>query len=82
MTKLGLKTLVINADTVATARLKGNDLWKEANDEPHMIFMAPEQLISKEFGDLVKDDGMLISRTCILVVDEAVLSSKNLPCRV
>ena len=58
MTKLGLKTLIINADTIATAQLKGDDLWKEANDEPHMIFMAPEQLISKEFGDLVKDDGI------------------------
>jgi superfamily II DNA helicase RecQ len=38
-----------------------------------MIFMAPEQLISKEFGDLVKDDRMLMSRTCILAVDEAHL---------
>lgn len=27
MNKLGLQTLVINADTIAEARLQGDDLW-------------------------------------------------------
>ena len=57
MNKLALQNLVVNADTIAAARLKGDDLWKQAGDEPHMIFMAPEQLISKDFGDLVKEGG-------------------------
>lgn len=73
MDKLHLKTLVVNADTIAAARLKGDDLWEQTNNEPHMIFMAPEQLISKEFSDLVKDDGMLMLRTCILAIDEVHL---------
>lgn len=68
MNKLGLQTLVINADTIAEARLQGDDLWKQANDEPHMTFTAPEQLISKEFGGLVKVGGTLMLRTCILAV--------------
>jgi hypothetical protein len=73
MDKLHLKTLVINADTIAVARLNGIDLWKQANDNPHMIFLAPEQLLSKEFSNLVKDDGMLMLRTCIFAVDKAHL---------
>ncbi|KAF8236203.1 hypothetical protein L208DRAFT_1252756 [Tricholoma matsutake] len=67
------KTLVINTDTIAAAGFKGNNLWKQANDKPHMILLAPEQLISKEFGDLVKENGMLLMCTCTLVVDEAHL---------
>ena len=38
-----------------------------------MIFLAPEQLVSKEFGDLVKDHGVIMLRTCIPIVDEAHL---------
>ena len=38
-----------------------------------MIFLAPEQLVSKEFGTLVKDDGMLMLCTCIRVVDKVHL---------
>ena len=53
MEKLGLKTLVINADTIATSRLRGENLWGKADEEPHMIFLALEQLVSKEFGTLV-----------------------------
>ena len=72
MEKLGLKTLVINADTIAASQLRGKNLWGKA-EGPHMIFLAPEQLVSKEFGTLVKDDGMLMLHTCILVVDEVHL---------
>jgi len=49
MNKLALQALIINADTIAAAQLKGDDLWRQAGNKPHMIFMAPEQLISKDF---------------------------------
>ena len=68
MEKPGSKTLVINADTIATSQLRGKNLWGKADEEPQMIFPAPEQLVSKEFGTLIKDDGMHMLRTCILVV--------------
>ena len=46
MEKLGLKTLVINADTIAASQLRGENLWGKADEESHMIFLAPEQLVS------------------------------------
>jgi superfamily II DNA helicase RecQ len=73
MEKLGLKTLVINADTIAASWLRGENLWGKTDEKSHMIFLAPEQLVSKEFGTLVKDDGMLMLHTCILVVDKVHL---------
>ena len=71
MHKLHLKTLLSLMQTQLL--LFGSMAWKQANDDPHMIFLAPEQLLSKEFSELVKDGGMLMLHTCILAVDEAHL---------
>jgi len=35
--------------------------------------MAPEQLISKGFNDLKKDDGLFAARVCAIAVDEVHL---------
>jgi len=57
MEKFGLQGLVINSDTIREAQKWGEDLWKTAETGPSLLFMAPEQLISKGFDDLAKDDG-------------------------
>jgi len=57
MEKFGLHALVINSDTVHEARNRKEDVWKIAETRPSLLFMAPEQLISKGFNDLAKDGG-------------------------
>jgi superfamily II DNA helicase RecQ len=71
MTRLGLRSLVINADTIQDTHQRGENIWKKADTEPNMIFMAPEQLISDGFSGLVKDDTAFLCRVCLLAVDEA-----------
>jgi hypothetical protein len=73
MEKFGLQALVINSDTIQEARKRGEDLWKRAETGPSLLFMAPEQLISKGFNDLAKDDGEFAARLCAIAVDEAHL---------
>jgi hypothetical protein len=73
MEKFGLQGLVINSDTIREARKRGEDLWKTAETGPSLLFMAPEQLISKGFDDLAKDDGEFAARLCAIAVDEAHL---------
>ena len=73
MDGLGLKMLVINGDTIHTAQLKGEDIWEKATTEPNMLFMAPEQLLSKGFDALSKDGGDFASWVCVIAVDKAHL---------
>jgi hypothetical protein len=60
MESYGLKGLVINSDTIHAAQLRGEDIWKMAETEPSMVFLAPEQLTSPGFNDLSKDDSILL----------------------
>ncbi|KAF8811179.1 P-loop containing nucleoside triphosphate hydrolase protein [Phlegmacium glaucopus] len=71
MEKIKLKTLVINSDTINDAHLVSRDLWEDAITTPQLVFLAPEQLISKGCTKLLNGD--FSSRVCALVVDEAHL---------
>ncbi|KAJ7328427.1 P-loop containing nucleoside triphosphate hydrolase protein [Mycena albidolilacea] len=69
MSKLGILALMINAETVASARLRREDLWTKAREAVSMLILGPEQLISKGFQDLLKH-GPFFDRVCALGVDE------------
>ncbi|KAJ7754625.1 P-loop containing nucleoside triphosphate hydrolase protein [Mycena maculata] len=69
MGKLGIAALMINADTVAAARLRGENLWMKAREGISMLIVGPEQLISKGFQDLLKFESFY-DRVCALGVDE------------
>jgi Helicase conserved C-terminal domain len=73
MENVGLRGLVINSDTIQEARLRKEDLWKQAETGPNILFMALEQLISKDFNDLIKEDGPFAARVCAIAVDEVHL---------
>jgi len=73
MENIGLRGLVINSDTIQEAQLRKEDLWKQAEMGPNILFMAPEQLISKDFNDLIKEDGPFAARVCAIAVDEVHL---------
>ncbi|KAJ6556881.1 P-loop containing nucleoside triphosphate hydrolase protein [Mycena sp. CBHHK59/15] len=69
MAKLGVSAVMINADSVVSARLRGEDLWIKACAGISMIILGPEQLISKGFQDLLKHEPFF-DRVCALGVDE------------
>ncbi|KAJ7325495.1 P-loop containing nucleoside triphosphate hydrolase protein [Mycena albidolilacea] len=74
MAKMGIRTLMINADTVAAARIRGEELWIKAREGISMLLLSPEQLISKGFQDLLKFE-RFYERVCALGVDEIHLLS-------
>jgi superfamily II DNA helicase RecQ len=74
MAKMGIRALMINADTVASARIRGEDLWMNARKGISMLILGPEQLISKGFQDLLKFEPFY-DRVCVLGVDEIHLLS-------
>ncbi|KAI1784198.1 P-loop containing nucleoside triphosphate hydrolase protein [Ganoderma leucocontextum] len=68
----GLRTLVINADTADKERReKKADIWDRAPDQ-HVLLLAPEQLSSKGFQDLLLKK-VFQHRVVALGVDEAHL---------
>ncbi|KAJ7465831.1 P-loop containing nucleoside triphosphate hydrolase protein [Mycena galericulata] len=69
MAKLGVSALMINSDTIASARLRGENLWIRAREGISMLILGPEQLISKGFQDLLKHEAFF-ERVCALGVDE------------
>ncbi|KAJ7242324.1 P-loop containing nucleoside triphosphate hydrolase protein [Mycena rebaudengoi] len=70
MAKLGVRALMINADTVASSRIAGTgNLWIRAREGISMLILGPEQLISKGFQDLLKHEPFY-DRVCALGVDE------------
>lgn len=69
MAKLGITALMINAESVASARLQKEDLWVKARQGISMLILGPEQLISKGFQDLLKHEAFF-DRVCALGVDE------------
>jgi hypothetical protein len=48
MTGFELRTMVINADTIAQARTTKRNLWFEARTDPDIILLSPEELGSRE----------------------------------
>ncbi|KAJ6578922.1 hypothetical protein B0H10DRAFT_2343705 [Mycena sp. CBHHK59/15] len=53
MAALGITTLSINTDTIAAARIAGDqDLWTRAREGVSMLILGPEQLISPGFRAL------------------------------
>ncbi|KAJ7861438.1 P-loop containing nucleoside triphosphate hydrolase protein [Mycena olivaceomarginata] len=74
MAKMGIRALMINADTVAAARIRGEELWIKAREGISMLILGPEQLISKGFQDLLKFE-RFYERVCALGVDEIHLLS-------
>ncbi|KAJ7864713.1 hypothetical protein B0H13DRAFT_2353487 [Mycena leptocephala] len=71
---MGIRALMINADTVASARIRGEDLWMNPRKGISMLILGPEQLISKGFQDLLKFEPFY-DRVCVLGVDEIHLLS-------
>ncbi|KAJ6496218.1 P-loop containing nucleoside triphosphate hydrolase protein, partial [Mycena sanguinolenta] len=74
MAKMGIRALMINADTVAAARIRGEDLWIKAREGISMLILGPEQFISKGFQDLLKFE-RFYDRVAALGVDEIHLLS-------
>ncbi|KAK7002117.1 hypothetical protein R3P38DRAFT_3215928 [Favolaschia claudopus] len=68
MAQFGINALTINSDTVAAAGMNRRDLWIEAREGVSMLILAPEQLISKSFRDLLAHEPFY-DRVCVLGVD-------------
>ena len=69
MTGFGLRTMVINADTIAQARTTKRNLWFEARSDPDVILLSPEELVSRECSQLLNNIAFS-ARVCILGIDE------------
>ncbi|KAF8872740.1 P-loop containing nucleoside triphosphate hydrolase protein, partial [Infundibulicybe gibba] len=72
MIGLGLKTLVINADTYSEGIKNGKDVWVEAYEKYTMILLSPEQLINRGFSQLLENQAFL-KRVYAMGVDEVHL---------
>ena len=69
MIGFGLRTMVINADTIAQARTTQQNLWLEARTDPDVILLSPEELGSRECFHLLNNHSFT-ARMCILGIDE------------
>lgn len=71
MIGFGLRTMVINADTIAQARttVTKRNLWLEARSDPDIILLSPEELGSRECFQLLNNPSFT-ARVCILGIDE------------
>ncbi|KAF8811789.1 P-loop containing nucleoside triphosphate hydrolase protein [Phlegmacium glaucopus] len=69
MTSFGLKTIVINSDTMALNRRLGVNLWADARDGYAAVLLSPEELASQAFADLLKHKEFF-DRVCRLGIDE------------
>jgi hypothetical protein len=47
MEEFGLQGLVINSDTIQEVQSRKEDLWKQAEKGPNILFMAQEQQTCK-----------------------------------
>ncbi|KAG8686555.1 hypothetical protein FRC11_008777, partial [Ceratobasidium sp. 423] len=69
----GFKVVVLNADTISTARHGGRNLWRECTDGEHqIIFVSPEQLASEEMNKLLSKSGFQ-SWIRLIIVNEVHL---------
>jgi len=73
MESLRLKGQMINGDTIHDMQVQGKDIWSRVQIEPSMVFLAPEQLISKGFKTLATKDIEFTERICVIAMDEAHL---------
>ena len=69
MTEFRLHTMFINADTIAQARTTKRNLWFEAQSDPDIILLSPEELVSRECSHLLNNIAFS-ARVCILGIDE------------
>ena len=69
MIGFGLPTMVINTDTIAQARTTLQYLWIEAQTDPDIILLSPEELGSWESFHLLNNDSFT-AHVCILGIDE------------
>lgn len=69
---LNLTALAINEDTLAAARDKQRNLWRECIKDTSIILVSPEQLVSRPFDTLLQNR-TFSSRLCALGIDEVHL---------
>ncbi|KAF8809276.1 hypothetical protein BYT27DRAFT_7254779 [Phlegmacium glaucopus] len=69
MAGFGLRTLVINADTMLEGHQNQRNLWIEAQTDPNVILISPEELGSPDCFQLLKDL-TFVARVSILGIDE------------
>ncbi|KAJ7702657.1 hypothetical protein B0H17DRAFT_922926, partial [Mycena rosella] len=72
MTKLGVAALTLNSETIATAQLRGEDIWAHTQAGISMLILGPEQLVSKSFRDLLAHEPFY-AWVCALGVDKIYL---------
>lgn len=72
MEKAGLKTIILNSDTIDEGRRTGRKLWEEARSHVTMILLSPELLASSDFSGLL-DAKEFWARIFVMGVDEAHL---------
>ncbi|KAI0713538.1 P-loop containing nucleoside triphosphate hydrolase protein, partial [Earliella scabrosa] len=70
--RVGIKSLVINSDSVSRARKDGRDLWVVARKEITVILLSPEQLATPGFDSLLQQPTFQ-SRLCAIGIDEVHL---------
>ena len=69
---LNLTAIVINEDTLATARRVKRNLWHECIEDTSMVLLSPEILSSQPFDRLLQHK-TFSSRLCALGIDEVHL---------
>ncbi|KAI0728029.1 P-loop containing nucleoside triphosphate hydrolase protein [Fomitopsis betulina] len=67
--RFGLRSLVINANTLDAARTSGESLWAQARAGVTVIILSPEQLTSRGFEGLLQNHAFR-DRVCTLGIDE------------
>ncbi|KAI0368162.1 P-loop containing nucleoside triphosphate hydrolase protein [Pilatotrama ljubarskyi] len=67
--KAGIKTLIINTDTLSQAQAARRSLWVEARTGVAILLLSPEQLSSPGFESLLQDPSFQ-RRICCLGIDE------------
>ncbi|KIY43250.1 P-loop containing nucleoside triphosphate hydrolase protein [Fistulina hepatica ATCC 64428] len=70
LNEFGIPAIAINSDILHTEHIAGHDLWKHArSDEVVALCLSPEQLVSKEFEQLLNDKDF-VNSICLWGVDE------------
>ncbi|KAI0363007.1 P-loop containing nucleoside triphosphate hydrolase protein [Pilatotrama ljubarskyi] len=67
--RAGIKTLIINGDTLSQAQGEHRNLWVEARTDVAILLLSPEQLSSPGFESLLQDPSFQ-RRVCCLGIDE------------
>ncbi|KAA1471883.1 hypothetical protein DENSPDRAFT_754974, partial [Dentipellis sp. KUC8613] len=71
MTRIGIKAVALDADTVTKSKAKGIDLFKQVHEgQWSVVIVSPERLASQDFDAIVRDDKVR-ENLVLHVVDEA-----------